>query len=68
MIDVDPALLFQRLTAVMLSPRNKDIDLSDLFSFELSPYPASLAKSQNELHHPDKPALLFHLAAEFSTD
>jgi len=68
MIDVDPALLFQRLSTVMLSPRNKDIDLLDLFSVELSPYPASLAKSQNELHQLDKPALLSHLAADFSTD
>ena len=46
-VDVDPELLFQRLIAILLSSRqiNTDVDLSNLFSCSLCPYPAALASS-----------------------
>ena len=60
-IDVDPTLLFQRLSAIMLGNRNYDLDLSWLFTFELRPYPASLPRSTESLNIPAKPSLVERL-------
>ena len=44
-VSVDSNLLFQHLTAILLSANNNDnqINLSNLFSYQLWGYPASLA-------------------------
>ena len=44
-VSVDPNLLFQCLTAILLHGKNNDnqINLSNLFSYSLCAYPASLA-------------------------
>ena len=60
-MDIDPNLLFQRLTAILLSCRKNDveIDLSGLFSFSLCPYPAALASSPSKmLIQPSKALIL----------
>ena len=57
-VEVDPDLLFQRLTAMVLSSRNKDF--GDLFSYELRQY-SSLAKSSTELNDVSKSDLLAEL-------
>ena len=46
-VSVDSNLLFQHLTAILLSTNNNDnqINLSNLFSYQLWGYPASLADS-----------------------
>ena len=46
-VSVNPKLLFQSLTAILLSGKNNDnqINLSDLFSYSLCAYPAPLAYS-----------------------
>ena len=46
-IPLDPEHPFQKLTAIVLSNTQEDITIDELFSFSLSPYPASLAKSVN---------------------
>ena len=50
-IDIDPNLLFQRLTAILLSSRKNNIDISldNIFSYSLCPYPASLAASSRKM-------------------
>ena len=50
-VSVNPKLLFQSLTAILLSGKNNDnrINLSDLFSYSLCVYPASLAYSSSEM-------------------
>ena len=57
-VEVDPALLFQRLSAIFLGKRYDELDLSKFFSDKLCPYPASLAKSASSLNIPTKPALV----------
>ena len=54
-VTIDPNLLFQRLTAIAA---NSKTDLEHIFSFELCPYPAALAKSPTEMHGADKPKLV----------
>ena len=61
-VEVDPSFLFQRLCAILLSGRHEDIDLSQLLSFELCPYPAALAQSLKSLNKSNKPALVERLA------
>ena len=58
--DVDPVLLFQRLTAILLSTRQNQtgIDLSGLFSYSLCPYPAALASSSSRMLLPSKSKLM----------
>ena len=52
---IDPNLLFQRLTSI---GKNNKVTLEHLFKFELSPFPATLAKSPTETHSPDKTKLV----------
>ena len=49
---IDQNLLFQRLTAI---EKNRQVNLENLFKFELSPFPLALVKSPTKMHFPDKP-------------
>jgi hypothetical protein len=53
--EIDASKLFQRL--VILAYSQRSLQLSDVFNFELTVYPASLFKS-GLMRKPDKPALL----------
>ena len=51
---IDPALLFQRFLVVS---RSGDLDLGDILSYELSPFPPALFEARNILRKADKPQL-----------
>ena len=38
--------------------KNNTVNLEHLFYFELSPFPAALARFQTEIHFPDRPKLV----------
>ena len=71
-VSVDPNLLFQRLTAILLSGKNNDnqINLSNLFSYSLCAYPGSLVYSPLEMLVPAKSKLLepFKETSSFKTN
>ena len=54
-VSVDTNLLFQRLTAIAT---NSKPDLEHVFDFDLSPYPAPLARPTREMLPADKPKLV----------
>lgn len=64
-VSIDPNLRFQRLTAIAT---NSKTDLEHVFSFELCPYSASLAKSPTEMHGANKPKLVESLEKFSSND
>ena len=64
-VSVDYNLLFQRLTAIAT---NSKPDLEHVFDFDLSPYPAPLARSTREMLPADKPKLVEGLHKFSSTD
>lgn len=51
---IDPALLFQRFLVVS---QTGDLQLDEVMSYELCPYPMSLFEGKNILRAPDKPQL-----------
>ena len=51
---IDPALLFQRFLVVS---QTGDLQLDEVMSYELCPYPTSLFEAKNTLRPPDKPQL-----------
>ena len=55
---VDNVLLFQRLTAIMLSNSSVDVNMNEIFSHSLCAYPGSLALSTSQLLPANKPDLL----------
>ena len=57
-IQVDPYLLFQRLTVIATHGK---ADMEPIFEYELCPYPASLAQSPMVPHFADKPKLFKNL-------
>ena len=48
---IHPNLLFQHVTAI---GKNSKFSLEHLFRFQLSPFPAAIAKSPTTMHSPDK--------------
>ena len=65
---IDPQLLFQRLTAILLNNKNCDITFSDLAKYSLSPYPADLFETIDVMLPSDKPKLLEKLLPLSSAD
>ena len=57
MIPVDPQLPFQRLVATLMVRKNREIDVSKVFEYELSTLPASLFGENGLMNIADKPAV-----------